>query len=739
MTAIFLFAALAVVGGTLLSTEQFWALLLLLLLAALFFKPHRTYWLLLLLSLSYGQLWLNLELRHRLPLSLDKIEVELPLRVLAVEPRAYGWAVHAQVLAEVESLPPLRRLSLNLYQKNPMPQVASLMQAQLRLRSPRGFANDLPFDYEAWLISKTVDATGTVRSWQPLSSSEPLPWRAALLQQGAQRYGEVWPWLSGLLLGEQDAFTKAQWDLAKRTGTVHVLVVSGMHLTLWLLLGLGLWQIIVRVLQAVWPRNLPYLLLLRSAFLLILAGVYLYLAGMGVALWRAWLMLAVVLLVQQSRWRLPWLTAIALALWLLLLANPLAWRLTGFQYSFAAVAVLLVFFSYRRHSKIEALWRPQLLLFVAMLPLLLYWGQAVSPLQALANLVAIPYVSVVLLPLSLLHLLWPSTLGMTVLAQAGEGFWQWLAWVNARPWPFVHSLPACWYGLWLLWLWLIWRGLPLRVLWPLVSLVVSLPFIQTLPQHSQLRLVDVGQGQSVIFTTPNQTLLYDTGPILGELDTGDAIVRPSLMRLGVNQIDTLVVSHADNDHAGGTQALLQAFRVTDFYANQELGLRREPQSCLTQGSSWRTLDASLSYRFFPLPDVAWHKLKKTSNNRSCVMQVQWYGTRVLLPGDIGAAVEQALVIYYGAELQSQLLVLSHHGSNSSSTAAFLQAVKPQEVWISAGFHNSYGHPDARVLARLQALGIPWYNSGESGALLREPLGITQGVRALWRWPWQVDG
>ncbi|MEN9464446.1 MAG: hypothetical protein RL217_627 [Pseudomonadota bacterium] len=741
MPVFFLLSAFAVVLGTLIPLELYTALLCVLLALLLRKKAWRWPILLLLFSLSYGQLWLDWELNHRLPLHLDKTQVSLRLQVQAVKPRPYGWTILAQVLPDsalaAQGLPMLRRVSLNGYQ-NPSPAVGSQLQVQARLRSPRGFSNDLAFDYEAWLISQRIDATGSLRSWQVLGTPLALSWRDRLLQDGALRYGAAWPWLSGLVLGEQQAFSKTQWDLAKRTGTVHILVVSGLHLSLVLLLGLGLWQVGVRLLRWVWPRNPPYLLLLRSVFLLSLAALYLYVAGMGVALWRAWLMLALLLLLQQSRWRLPWLTAISVALWLLLLANPLAWCLTGFQYSFAAVAVLLVFFSYRRNSKLEALWRPQVVLFVAMLPLMLYWSQPVSLLQCLANLLAIPYVSFVLLPVALLQLLFPTALGLAVLTQAGELFWAYLAQVQALPWPYLSYLPSVVVLLWPLWLWLWWKALPATLQALAVLVFGVLLFGRPLPHEVQARLLDVGQGQSMIFTTAHKALLYDTGPLLGELDTGDAIVRPSLQRLAVQKLDVLVVSHADSDHAGGAEAVLSSFAVQDFYASEAMPLSQVPKPCHKQGQDWQRLDEHLAFRFFSLPEPAFLKIKKTRNNLSCVVQLQWYGQRFLLVGDIGKEVEQALVIYYGAELKSDLLLLAHHGSRNSSAQVFLQTVQPKEVWISSGFHNSYGHPDAQVLARLQTLGIPWRNTAEEGALVWDKSGQIPTPKRLWRRPWQVQ-
>ena len=202
----------------------------------------------------------------------------------------------------------------------------------------------------------------------------------------------------------------------------------------------------------------------------------------------------------------------------------------------------------------------------------------------------------------------------------------------------------------------------------------------------------------------------------------------------------MVVSHADLDHAGGTAAVLQGMAVTNLWVGEALpGLPAsapQQQDCHQADDAWTTMSDVLLYRFLVLPPDTRAQVRDSDNNRSCVVQVQWYDQRYLLTGDIGVDIEQRLVQHYGAGLKSDVLVLGHHGSQTSSALAFLQMVAPAEVWISAGFNNRFGHPAPLVLERLAQLQIPWRNTATAGALTRTTAGNSSGFRDGWQPPWR---
>ena len=696
---------------------------------------------LVLLGCFFWPNWL-LSLDHRLPLAQDKQQARLDLRIEQVEHQPQLQKITAKVLSssllQAQNLPELRYLRLNFYQPEPELKVGQQLQAQVVLRSPRNLSNGLAFDYEAWLLMQQVDATGYIKTIEhSLQSVRPsLRWRfiQSLKRQTAE---EHWPWVAGLILGEQDAFSAEQWQLAKETGTLHLLVVSGMHLAMVVALCLLLWALLLRLLTVFMNRSVKSLLLLRLVFLLAASALYLWVAGAGIALQRAWVMLAVALLLYNSRVNLNWLSAIAVALAVVLLINPLVWLSAGFQYSFAAVLALLLFFLQRKNHKLEALWLPQIVVFLALLPLFVYWQQPVSLMQCLANLLAIPWFTFVLMPLTLLAIFVPDVGQLSLLSWAGEALWWWLNYAKNIPLSSIAYLPTGSALLWPLWLWVLLQGQGYWLARLALLTVLLVVFIAVPPQQPQATMLEVGQGQSLIFTTQQHTLVYDSGPYLGGFDSGEAIVRPALHKLAVRQIDRLIISHQDNDHSGGTQALLNAFAVEKLVAGEALpALTQAPILCSQLSSRWRVLDEQLSYRYLNVRAEAWQYLPDNHNNRSCVVQVDWYGVRFLLVGDIAKAVEYELIRTYGQALTADVLVLAHHGSKSSSSEVFLRQVAAQQVWISSGFNNRFNHPADEVLARLEQLGMTSYNTAQVGRIWLDKTGNVHAQRQKWQPPWR---
>ena len=637
-----------------------------------------------------------------------------------------------------QQLPELRQLQLNWYRPPESLRIGQQWQVHLVLRSPRSLLNNLPFDYEAFLLSNGIDATGYIRSARLVSEplGKPFGRRTLLDDQQLRHSTEAWPWLAGLVFGEQTAFTAAQWELAQRTGTLHLLVVSGLHVGLVTLLGLLIWGCIKRLFLLAGGAGVYGIVWPGVVLVMVLTGLYVWIAGAGIALQRAWVMLLVLLLLQQSRYRLRWPLALLIAAMVVLMINPLIWLRPGFGLSFAAVLALIVFLQGRNSSRADALWLPQLLVFVALLPLLLWWGQPVSLLQCVANLLAIPFLSLILLPLALLAVLIPHPSVDNLLVFMGDGYWELLHWLNNIPLPFVSFLPGVWLALVVIWLILIQRVVSWYVVWP-AGLLLLLWFVRVAPAEPVVVLTDVGQGQSIMFITPEKVLVYDAGPKFSEhFDTGDVIVRPLLQRYGAQRIDELIISHADLDHAGGLEALRNSFEIGRLWSGDRLQGGPEATICHTAETEWRQLSPKLLYRFLNLSDDARPHVRRSSNNNSCVVQLNWYGHRFLLTGDISTDVERELVVQYGDELKSDVLLVGHHGSKTSSSFMFLQAVKPREAWISAGFNNRFGHPAAVVTDRLEQLQIVWRNTAEQGALQMNTEGVVIPRRQLWQPPWR---
>lgn len=708
----------------------------------LYFKQQRTalFILLMLLHVLWGNYWLDQQLSHRLPLALDQSSAQLSLKILKHERKLYSQTIVAEVLKQHSEivLPPLRLVQLNLYRSKQPLEVGDFLEVQVKLRSPRGFQNHLPFDYEAWLLARGIDATGYIQQVLTVQQQGTVAYRHALIAHLEQSHSpSSWPWLAGLVLGEQAAFSAQQWSLAKQTGTLHLLVVSGMHVGIVLVLLSLLWRLLGGGLLLLLGRSPLWLLRLRFVFLCFGSFAYLWLAGMGVALQRAWLMFVLVLLLQQTRLQINWLLGLAFAGYGIILINPLAWQSAGFGYSFLAVASLLCYFLGRKTGVFQALWQPQLVVSFALLPLFIYWQQPFSFVQILANLVAIPFITLLLMPLALLNLCLPSLALDTALVWLGQLFWQMLQFFSELPFLPLSYLVWPLLVLWLPILYLIRQG----VGWLLAAIALVAMFgaaFWVRPDTTKVRMLDVGQGQALLFTSASKALLYDAGPSLGEkLDAGSAVILPTLNSLGIKRLDAFIVSHADDDHAGGSAVIAQTMPITELWVGENLpAISQHQSSCAYAPARWQVLSEQAYFRFLNLPSSYQGLWQGSSNNKSCVVQLVWHGLVFLLPGDIAKDKELALVNFYGKQLKADILIASHHGSKSSSSAAFLAAVQPQEVWISSGFHNRFGHPSAEVITRIEKQGIIWRNTAEVGAVTIQDAGQIITYQEIWHPPWR---
>ena len=630
------------------------------------------------------------------------------------------------------------RLRLSWYGGPPL-QTGEHWRLAVHLKRPHGLVNPHPFDYEAWLLAQRIGATGTVKAGERLAVASGLgAWRDALRQRllGMPAFGREGG-LVALVLGDGSGVSPADWRLLQDTGTVHLLVISGQHIGLLAMLVYGLVAGLAR--WGLWPRALPWL---PCACALAFAAALLYglLAGFAVPVQRACAMLAVVLL-----WRLrfrhlgvwtPWLAALLLVL----LVEPLASLQAGFWLSFAAVAVLILVFSGRLGAwgGWRTLGRAQWTVAIGLLPVLLALGLPVSASGPLANLLAVPWVGLAVVPLALL-----ATLALP-LAPLAEGLW-WLAGGLLELLFLVLAQIAAWLPAWLgsgvpLWVWLFGAlgaglllmpgALPLRALGLPLLLVLLFPPRQVLPPgRADVWLLDVGQGLSVLVRTREHALLYDAGARFGDFDLGERVVVPSLRQLGVARLDTLLLSHADNDHSGGALAVLRGLPVAAVLSGEvpELPAQLRAEPCVHE-SAWEW--DGVRFRLWRWPQA------DSSNAASCVLMVEAGGERVLLTGDIDVRAERAL-LQSGWDPRADWLLAPHHGSRFSSGSAFIQAVAPGAVLFARGAHNAFEHPHPLIVERYRQHGVRIHDSVRDGALRIElglrgqPLALRQ-QRRFWR-------
>jgi competence protein ComEC len=624
-----------------------------------------------------------------------------------------------------------------------MPAPGSSCRLQLRLKRPHGVANPGGFDYAAWLLSENVTATGTVKAMQcqpPVhQGADGLRWRLrAVFQRHFAGDAEAGVVLA-LITGDRVLVTDELWQRYVDTGVVHLMAISGLHITLLAALA-GL--LVLHVLRR-FPRLALYCPLRKPAMAcgFAIAALYSLLAGFSVPTERTLIMLAVVLLACWRERHLPPLHILLAALLAVLVWSPQAVHAAGFWLSFGAVAILML-----GGHRVSALpgWRQALHLQLAMslllLPLTVWFFDRASLVSPLANLLAVPVVTFIVVPLGLAGLLVWLLLGqMPVSAACSEAlagfFWQLAMHVmrvldalleQFERWPqavlgvSLDNMAA----LLCLCLALFCLLQPVQARWrwlaPVFLLPLWWPSPAVLPGQLRVVVLDVGQGLSVLLQTERHQLLYDTGPVLGESsDAGRRYVLPALQHLGVYRLDMMLLSHADNDHTGGATSVLAAMPVQQGLgalppAWPENRARTPWQPCRAgQHWSWDGWQFDLLY-----PDDGEAADADKDNNRSCVLRVSRGRQAALLPGDLEQRGEARLLAGVAAPaLRSTVLVLGHHGSRNASSPGWLAAVSPSMALASAGYRNAFHHPSPALQERLRQAGIPWWNTAVSGALI----------------------
>jgi competence protein ComEC len=585
----------------------------------------------------------------------------------------------------------------------------------VRLRRPHGLFNPHGFDYEGWLLERGVGATGYVRprtSPLLLGSRNSFSDRIEQVRESVRdRFKRVLGEtpaagiLAALAVGDQRSISAEEWRLFNRTGVTHLMSISGLHVTL--VSGLFAWL-------ASWLWRRSDVLMLRlparkaAAAAAILGALgYTLLAGFAVPAQRTfWMVTVVALALWSGRIASP-ARVLALALAAVLVFDPWAPLSPGFWLSFGAVALIFMVAN-GEESKATQWLRVQWAITLGLAPAALFLFAQFSVVGPLANAVAIPLVSGVVTPLALLAALVPWDGALELAAWLTEGLLQFLEWCAALPaavWQ-QHAPP-----LWALLLalagvlWLLaprgfpWRAAGLALMLPAIALPPPAPA----PGEAWIITLDVGQGLAVLVRTANRALLYDAGPALGaDADSGERIIAPYLRASGVARLDAMIVTHNDNDHAGGAASVTENFEVDALLSSLPerhplLGNVAGAQRCAA-GATWEWDGV----RFEILhPRHAAPPMKK-SNDLSCVLKVSAGGRSMLLTGDIERPAEAELLDRDAALLAADVLLVPHHGSRSSSTPAFLAAVGAKAAIIPVGYRNRFGHPSPEVLARLDA-------------------------------------
>ncbi len=619
-------------------------------------------------------------------------------------------------------------------------------QLTVRLKQIHGTSNPHAFDFEIWALENRIRASGYVyqkgdnhlvdaraAGWLHRIES----WREAVRDKFNRTLGNA-PYvgvLSALAIGDQSSIPASQWQVFTRTGVNHLMSISGLHITMLASVAFALCYFL-------WRRSVPLTLWLPARRAAALAGLcvalgYALLSGYGVPAQRTVYMLAAVAAALWWQRNFSLGQILSFALLGVLIPDPWAVLSAGFWLSFGAVALILYVTAQRvgRVHWLREYATVQWAMSIGLVPLLLALFQQVSLVSPLANAVAIPLVSLLVVPLALLGAALPWDVPLWLAHLVMDYTMQFLVALNRLPeavW--TQHAPPAWSivsGLLGVLLILAPRGFPARYL----GIVFMLPMFLNAPttpatNTARLTIFDVGQGLAVSVQTQQHALLFDTGPdFSGEADSGNRILVPVLRAQGISQLDGLILSHNDLDHTGGAASLMQAMPINWIASSlpddspllenipmQKTAVMHGLRACV-DGDSW-TWDG-VQFELLHPDKTADNADAKHRNDLSCVLRISIGTQHILLTGDIETASEQRLLKAHAAQLSASLLVVPHHGSKTSSTPEFIAAVLPDVAVFTVGYRNRYGHPKEEVLQRYLDSGASVLRSDQDGAILVE--------------------
>ncbi|EAQ97899.2 DNA internalization-related competence protein ComEC/Rec2 [Congregibacter litoralis] len=596
------------------------------------------------------------------------------------------------------------------------------------LRQPRGMVNPAALDGEKGFLVAGIHAVGSLRSVSAVDPSldgifaikariDRL--RAAVSSSLRNRVsGRVGALLAALAVGDRRFMTAETWSRLRMYGLTHLMVVSGLHISMIAVPGWYFGAALGRIGTALMGRGSATPFLAPSCAMLF-AGSYAFLSGMALPAQRALLMLSLLMLPRSLGRNVKATEMLPIAAMALFLLNPVSLLAASFWLTLGAVGLLLWFTSWRgRSSWLRDLWDAQGYMLLAMLPLGLFWFQEAGSIGAVVNLVAVPLTTFLVVPLLLCavvlaplwyaladHLLEWAAIVLATLWSALE-YWEPMLgpWGVLRVSPGNVQLFLALFGVVILAL----PRFPGRIFSVGLLLVpLSIPDSRG-DDFVELLFFDVGQGTAVLLRQRDKALLYDTGggPVGGPSVASRTIV-PALQSMGIRELDTLIISHDDRDHDAGEGD------VARMASPQQL------RRAVVSGSTGEACRLGGSQRFSPgvtLRFLSQHLPGDSDNNGSCVILISIHGRKFLLPGDIDSAREREILRYWGQDLTADVLLAGHHGSGSSSSRLWLRSLAPEVLIVTAGHGNRFGHPAQRVLDSAAASDIVLLNTALRGAI-----------------------
>ncbi len=648
---------------------------------------------------------------------------------------------------------PLKKLRLSWYGKTHDLLPGQIVKLTARLKSPRGLVNAAGFDYGRWLFQTRIDATGYVRDKQPvviIGQSDKLIDKLHVMRFGLKQKlkslvqnQKLEPLLLALTIGDRSGMSRQHWQVLQATGTSHLLAISGLHLGL---VAAGMFFILSKLLSLVRIDLIRLNLLQFASFgALSVSAVYALLAGLSIPTQRALIMLATGFLLILLRRRINPLLGLLWAMLACVLFDPLSILSAGFWLSFAAVFWILILLKfYKSRNAFSALVKIQFVLALGLLPILNGFDLPISSISIPANLVILPIISIIGLPLLLLVSIFMlindklATWVIKVVEMIFDWCWQFLEFIKSfnlsaisfptfELWQIVLALVAFFFIM-------LPRGFPGKHIFWFLLIPVFSGNGQVLENNmARISVLDVGQGLAVLVETKNHNLLYDTGPKYGSGSSAySRVIRPVLKHKNINLLDKLILSHLDSDHAGGIEDLVIATKVGEFLTTKKAHTPKLQKSICEAGKKWLWDGVEFSIL---------HPAANTDldgNNASCVLKISTNNFSMLLVGDVEKAAEYKMVDAKD-NLKADVLLLAHHGSKTSSTSLFLDSVKPDFAIISSAYKNKHKFPHKKVARRLKERRIKTFNTAYDGAveiMLQKNMvkveGLRQKNKKLWR-------
>lgn len=611
-------------------------------------------------------------------------------------------------------------------------------QLRLRLKPPHGYQNPGGFDYERWLFNRQIDATGYVvkSSDNQLlleSKTNIAQWRMQIGNyidarcHGCEHIGLI----QALSIGYRAKISSDQRSTLQNTGTAHLIAISGLHIGIIA----GFCYLIA---SRIWGLLLVESGVEKHRFAIVIAWLgalaYCLLSGFDLPAQRALLMLSVVLVTAFFRLPLNLLHSVFLSLLIIVLISPLSVLSSSLWLTFSALMIIglgqfLIPASLPVWKKLLGI---QLLFSVLFIPLsILVFGQIHSA-SLLANLVAVPLLSFIVVPLNflLLVLFWLPADWISYGYRMLDSILDWLLYfLNLLSQNGFHAIPVADLApgvLLMIAVMLVLLLMP-RVIRPAAPLFLVLPGLLIIYSKTVLTSVadgefkaaalDVGTGSSVVVQTRNHTLVYDFGPGNDKgFSTAEWVLEPFLRSQGINSLQAIVISHTDQDHSGGFHAIQNRWQPDFAYAgmpietNSMFSTKPPFMDCHDARDWWWD---GVHFEFFRVE----YGIRRSDNNRSCVLKVSNHGGSVLIPGDIESSAELNLIQRYAAQLKSDILIAPHHGSKSSSSPEFIQQVQPNHVVFQMGYMNRWRFPKPEIVKRYHESGVESFQTGNDGAIL----------------------